>query len=116
MKKGPKKTTEKHVTEKLFKKTFSSFEDRFNKFEARFDSSARATAKSFADNAEVVAGMLTQLQNINKITEIMLKEIRTIHEDNKYFRNSISSLNIESSSYDRRIENLTIRVEKLELK
>ena len=52
----------------------------------------------------------------NKVTEIILKEIRTIHEDNKYFRNSISSLNIDGSSYDRKIENLTIRVEKLELK
>ena len=92
----------KFVTEKIFKKTFQKFEDRFDKFEGRFESSARATAKSFADNAE--------------ITAIILKEIRTIHEDNKYFRASISNLNIDGLSYDRRIENLTIRVEKLELK
>jgi len=112
MKKGVKKTTEKYVTGK----TFNHFETKFDKFETRFDSSARATAKSFSDNTEVVAGILTQLQNINKVTEIMLKEIRAIHEDNKYFRSSISNLNIDGSSYDRKIENLTIRVEKLELK
>ena len=96
-----KKTTEKYVTEK----TFNTFENRFDKFEARFESSARATAKSFADTTEI----------INKTTEIILKEIRTIHEDNKYFIQSISSLNTDGLSFDRKIENLTMRVEKLEL-
>ena len=85
------------MTEKVFKKTASEFEDKFDKFEDRFESSARATAKSFADNAEVMA--------------LILKEIRTIHEDNKYFRQSISSLNIDGLSQDRKIENLTTRMD-----
>jgi len=102
MEKRETKKEQKYVTEKLFKKTFSNFEDRFDKFEARFDSSARAVAKSFADNAE--------------ITALILKELRAIHEENKYFRQSISSLNTDGLSYDRKIENLTVRVEKLELK
>lgn len=63
-----RKTTEKYVTNKTF-----------NKFENRFDSSSRATAKSFADNAEVMEVILTQLKNLNNISTIMLKEIRTIH-------------------------------------
>ena len=111
MKKVTKKT-EKYVTEKTFNKfedrfdkfedRFDKFEDRFDKFENRFDSSARATAKSFADTAEVMG--------------LILKEIRTIHEDNKYFRESISTLNTDGSSYDKRISGLDMRVEKLESK
>ena len=95
IKKKEKIIIEKYVTEKGFKNTFSNFE-------ARFENSARDTAKSFADNAEVMA--------------LILKEIRTIHEDNKYFRQSISSLNTDGSSHDKKIENLTVRVEKLEVK
>ena len=90
MKKSIKKTTEKYVTEKTF-----------NNFETRFDASMRAVAKSFADNAEIMA--------------LILKEIRTIHEDNKYFRESIISLNSDGLSYDRRIDNLSVRVKKLQL-
>ena len=54
-------------------------------------------------------------KNINEITTITLKEIMVIHEENKYFRQSISSLDMNDLSYDRKIENLTMRVEKLEL-
>jgi len=50
------------------------------------------------------------------VLEITLKEIRTIHEDNKYFRSSISNLNIDGLSYDRKIEDLKNRVERLEMK
>lgn len=57
-----------------------------------------------------------RLDQHDKIFNLMIKEIKTIHEDNKYFRQSISSLNFNDLSYDRKIENLTIRVEKLELK
>ncbi len=73
MKKVVQKTGEKYVTEKTF-----------NAFESRFDGSMRAIAKSFTDNAEITAGMLAQLKNINEVTVIILKEIRAIHEDNKY--------------------------------
>ena len=46
----------------------------------------------------------------------MLKEISAIHEDNKRFRETVASLNMDGISYDRRIENLTVRVEKIEIK
>ena len=84
MKKTSRKTTEKYVTEKTFERHMQS------------------VAKSFADNAEVMA--------------LILKEIRSIHEDNKNFRESISSLNIDGLSYHRKIENLTLRIEKVESK
>lgn len=103
--------------EKVVRKTKKYLtENRFERFENSFDGSMRAIAKSFADNAEVTAGILTQLKNINEVTTIILKEIRTIHEDNKYFRASISNLNADGLSYDRKIEDLDVRVEKLELK
>ena len=70
--------------------------------EKTFESSMLAIAKSF----ERVEGAL----------EIIVKELRAIHEDNKYFRQSISGLNSDGISYDRKIENLTVRVEKLEAK
>jgi len=66
-------------------------------------------AKSFARVEE-------SLKNQNLITEMILKEIRQIHEDNKYFRSSISNLNIDGLSYDRKIEDLKNRVERLETK
>ena len=62
----------------------------------------RAFEKAMSSHAEIMA--------------LMLKEIRAIHEDNKHFRESISGLNTDGIFYNRRIENLTIRVEKLESK
>ncbi|KKQ87189.1 MAG: hypothetical protein UT09_C0019G0015 [Parcubacteria group bacterium GW2011_GWF2_38_8] len=84
MRKTVKKISQKYVTEKTFERHMQSI------------------AKSFADNAEVMA--------------LILKEIRTMHEENKYFRASISNLNIDGLSYDRKIENLTVRMEKVESK
>ncbi len=105
MKKVAKKITEKYVATKTF-----------NAFEGRFDNSMRAVAKSFADNAEVTAEILTQLKNMNEATTTVLKEVRQIHEDNKDFRKNLSSLTIDGISYDKKIEGLTVRVEKLEAK
>ena len=62
----------------------------------------------------VLIGSDKKLDQHDKIFEVMLKEIKTIHEDNKYFRQSISSLNFDGLTYDRKIGDLTTRVEKLE--
>ncbi len=85
------KTTEKYVTNKTF------------------ESSMKAIAKSFerVDKA---------LERIDGALEMMIKELRAMHEDNKQFRQSVSGLHSDGISYERRIENLTIRVEKLEAK
>ena len=91
MKKSVKKTTEKYLTE-----------TRFKKFEGIFEQNMRSIARSF--------------ERIDGVLELITKELRAIHEDNKYFRQSISGLNSDGISYDRKIENLTVRVEKLEAK
>ncbi len=77
--------------------------------ETTFEKHMRSIANSFArvNNALELHG---------KVLEEILKKIRNIHEDNKYFRESISSLYSDGSSYDRRIEDLTLRVERLESK
>ena len=91
MKKGPQKTTEKYVTEKTFKK-----------FESSFGINMQNIAKSF--------------ERHEKVMDHILKELQQMHEENKYFRQSISSLNNDGLSYDRKIDNLSVRVEKLEAK
>ncbi|HEY4513038.1 MAG TPA: hypothetical protein VJH06_00800 [Candidatus Paceibacterota bacterium] len=91
MKKVAKKTTEKYLTE-----------HKFGIFEKSFESNMRSIAKSFADNAEIMG--------------LILKEIITIHEDNKYFRQSISTLSTENVSRDRKIQGFDVRIEKLESK
>jgi hypothetical protein len=65
---------------------------------------------------DVVDRMATKedLKIQQDVSQIILKEVKTIHEDNKYFRQSISSLNMNDFTYDRKLENLTVRVEKLE--
>lgn len=102
MKKVVKSTTEKYVTEKTFKNKFESFENTF-------ESSMRSVAKSFARIEDSIA-------RNSEVSVLILKEIKNIQEQNKNFKQDISSLNSDGLSYDRKIENLTMRVEKLELK
>ncbi|MDD5721385.1 MAG: hypothetical protein PHT16_02985 [Candidatus Pacebacteria bacterium] len=54
------------------------------------------------------------LKRQEDVLQIMLKEIKAIHEDSKSFRDNISTLYTDHVAYDRRIENLTVRVEKIE--
>lgn len=68
------------------------------------------------DKMEAKMATKEALKIQQNVLDIMIKEIKTIHEDNKYFRQNISSLNSDGLSYDRKIEDLTVRVEKLELK
>jgi hypothetical protein len=48
--------------------------------------------------------------------QIMLKEITAIHADTKSFRENISSLYTDHLAYDKKIDNILVRVEKVELK
>jgi septal ring factor EnvC (AmiA/AmiB activator) len=89
MVKVSKKTSEKYVKESTFEKSMRSIANSFEKVFSKFD-------------------------NQNKILELVLKEVKNSREENKESRKSISNLNIDSVSYERRIEDLTFRVEKLE--
>ncbi len=98
MKKVAKKITEKYVTEKTFEKHMGSI------------------ARSFAKVEE-------SLENINKtlvvqqgVLQTMIKEMKNFREDNKYTRSTLSDFTGDVSSHDRKIDNLTMRVERLESK
>lgn len=55
------------------------------------------------------------LKTHGDVLQIMLTEIKAVHEDSKSFRENISSLYTDHLAYDKKIENLTVRVEKLEI-
>ena len=89
MEKYSKKTSPRYVTESTFEKHM------------------RSIAKSFAAQAETLVSHGQVLQTI-------LKELVAMREDSKYNRNTLLSFVGNISSHDRKINNLTVRVEKLE--
>lgn len=56
------------------------------------------------------------LKTHGDVLQIMLKEIKAVHEDSKSFRENISTLYTDHLAYDRKIDNLKVRVETLEKK
>lgn len=105
MKKVVKKLGEKYVTESTFKK-----------FEGKFEGSMQAIAQSFARVDESLDRINKTLITHEEVMQDILKQIRMMNEESKYFRQSLSNLNTDGISYDRRIENLNMRVERLESK
>ncbi len=79
------------------------------------DKLAASTLKGF-ESVEAKMATKEDIKIQEKVSEIILKEIKAIHEDGKSFRENISSLNNDGLSYDKKISNLTVRVEKLEIK
>lgn len=92
----------------LMKDGFDGVGKKFNYTEDLIDKLAVSTSKGFESIDK-------KLDQHDKIFELMIKDLKTIHEDNKYFRQTVSILNSNDLFYDRKIEDLTTRVEKLEL-
>jgi len=86
-----KKTTEKYVTEKTFEK------------------SMEAIAKSFARVEE-------SLEKHERVLDMILKELKNLRDDHREIQHTLSNLEISFSKYDRKLEDLTLRVERLEMK
>src|ERR1035437_982136 len=108
MKKTTKKTN-KMTIDKLaimVAKGFDGVEKRFSSVEKKFDGIEKDISGLKID----VSGLKKDVSNNTKVSSLILKEISVIHEDNKHFRETVASLNMDGISYDRRIENLTIRV------
>lgn len=97
MKKAAKKITLKYLTETTFEKHM------------------RSIAKSFETQNKVLASHSQILSTHSQVLEVLLKEMKALHEDNKYARSTLSSFVGDVLSHDRKIDNLTIRVEKLEV-
>lgn len=80
---------EKHVSEETFKS-----------FQHNYEKSMLSIAKSF--------------ENQGKVMEMMLKEIHAIRVDYKEINKTLNNFVIDISFHERKIDNLTMRVEKLE--
>ena len=94
MKNASKKKTagkEEHVTMSVFEKAMESIAKSFDRIDTRLASHDRAF-------------------------ESILNELKSIHDDNKHFRESFLNLNREEVIRDRNVEDLRIRVERLEKK
>lgn len=50
------------------------------------------------------------------VTEKIFERLEMMNEDNKYFRQSIGTLYSDTSPHDRKINYLTMRVDRLEAK
>ena len=91
MKREVRKTTQKYVTETIFERHM------------------RAIAKSLND-------LQDQATTQNQVSQMILKELTALHEDNKKMRDTLSGFVSDVLKHDHKINNLTIRVEKLEVK
>ena len=91
MKKVVKKTTEKYVTESTFEKHMRNIAGSF----ARVDAS---------------------LERHEEVLKNILEELKNLHEDHKYIKQTLSSFTGDVSRHDYKIESLNVRVEKIESK
>ena len=68
--------------------------------EATFEKHMRSIAESFTSQGQVL--------------EMILKELQALHNDHKDTLKTLLSFTGDVSSHDRKINNLTVRVEKIE--
>lgn len=71
------------------------------------------TEKTFEKHMQSIA---RSFDRHGKVMQDILKELRQMHEDHKSSRSTLSNFVGDVSLHDRRIENLTMRVERLESK
>lgn len=89
MKKVVAKISEKYVTEKTFEKTMASV-------------------------ANTLSKMGTQIQENTQLTKKMLEAMNNITEDNREYRRRSLESDITLLAHDRKIDDLLVRVGKLE--
>lgn len=98
MKKGVKKITEKYLTE-----------GKFGIFEKTFEKSIISIAKSFNRMDE-------RFDRQDKAFELLLKQMQSFTEESREHRQSMSSLMRTDVAQEKNIEDLQIRVERLEMR
>ena len=111
MKKGAVKKEPKYLTEAKFgsfENKFKGFETKFHVFENTFEKSMVSIAKSF-DRID------KKLDQHDKAFEVLLKQMQTFTEEGREHRQSMSSLIHTDIKQERAIEDLQIRVERLEM-
>lgn len=71
------------------------------------------TEKTFERHMQAIAKSFDRHE---KVLEKILERLELMNEDNKYFRQSVGTLYSDTSSHDRKIDRLTMRVDRLEAK
>ena len=71
------------------------------------------TEKTFETN---MASIAKSFERVDAALEMVVQELKNLHEDNKYIRQTLSNFTGDVSRHDRKISDLDIRLEKLELK
>lgn len=56
------------------------------------------------------------LERHERVLEMILKELKNLRDDHREIRSALSNLEIGLLKYDRKLEDLTLRVEKLEMR
>jgi chaperonin cofactor prefoldin len=115
MKKAPKKRMSIEDLALSMGKGFKGVNKKIDSATDLIDKLATSTLKNF-ERIEAKMATKEDLKTQQEVTQIMLKEINAIHADTKSFRQNISTLYTDHLAYDRKIDNLTVRVEKLEIK
>ena len=105
------KTHPKYLTESTFEKHMRSIAHSFeaqNKILVEHGEILVKHGKMLAEHGEV-------LGRYEGILELILKEIKALREDYKKTNDTLSGFVSDVSRHDRKINNLTVRVEKLEV-
>ena len=82
--------------------------------ESTFEKHMRSIAKSFTAQAQTLEAHGKMLASHGQVMGLILKELKAMREDNKYTRGISTSVASDVLSHDHKIENLTVRVEKIE--
>lgn len=93
-------------------RSFHSVDERFNGVDKRF----KDIDERFRSIDERFNGIDERLDRHEKVFETILHGIRNLHEDNKYMRSTLTGFVRDTSVHGQRIDDLTIRVERLEQK
>ncbi len=81
-----------------------------------FEKSMASIAKSFLRVDERLEKIDERLEKHDRMFETILLEIRNLHEDNKYIRNTLSALVRQDAKDERKMEDMLVRIERLEAK
>lgn len=104
MKKVVKKTVEKYLTE-----------NRFGVFEKNFEKHMANIAKSFSNIDERFSKIDERFVRHDKAFELLFKQMQTYTEEAREHRQTMSSLIHTDVKQEREVEDLKIRVERLEM-
>ena len=101
-----------YLTLGIFEKHMGSIARSFHSVDERFN----GIDKRFRSIDERFNGIDERLDRHEKVFETILYGIKNLHEDNKYMKSTLTGFVRDISVHGQRIDDLTIRVEKLEQK